>query len=203
MSTLVRRVGPGTKLKGKKVVFIVANEFEDVELLYPFIRLSEEGAEVIIVPMKVGLHPRPADPSKPVTGRFGTPVPLLVFREGERHVLKELKEVSVDEIDAVVIPGGFSPDYLRRLPEVLSFVREAYQKGKIVAAICHGPWVLISAGITKGKRITGVIAVRDDIINSGAIYEDAPVVRDGNLITARVPDDLPEFCQAIINALSS
>jgi protease I len=203
MSTLVRRVGPGTKLKGKKVVFIVANEFEDVELLYPFIRLSEEDAEVIIVPMKVGLHPRPADPSKPVTGRFGTPVPLLVFREGERHVLKELKEVSVDEIDAVVIPGGFSPDYLRRLPEVLSFVREAYQKGKIVAAICHGPWVLISAGITKGKRMTGVIAVRDDIINSGAIYEDAPVVRDGNLITARVPDDLPEFCQAIINALSS
>jgi protease I len=203
MSTLVRRVGPGTKLKGKKVVFIVANEFEDVELLYPFIRLSEEGAEVIIVPMKVGLHPRPADPSKPVTGRFGTPVPLLVFREGERHVLKELKEVSVDEIDAVVIPGGFSPDYLRRLPEVLSFVREAYQKGKIVAAICHGPWVLISAGITKGKRMTGVIAVRDDIINSGAIYEDAPVVRNGNLITARVPDDLPEFCQAIINALSS
>jgi protease I len=203
MSTLVRRVGPGTKLKGKKVVFIVANEFEDVELLYPFIRLSEEGAEVIIVPMKVGLHPRPADPSKPVTGRFGTPVPLLVFREGERHVLKELKEVSVDEIDAVVIPGGFSPDYLRRLPEVLSFVREAYQKGKIVAAICHGPWVLISAGVTKGKRMTGVIAVRDDIINSGAIYEDAPVVRDGNLITARVPDDLPEFCQAIINALSS
>ncbi len=137
MSTLVRRVGPGTKLKGKKVVFIVANEFEDVELLYPFIRLSEEGAEVIIVPMKVGLHPRPADPSKPVTGRFGTPVPLLVFREGERHVLKELKEVSVDEIDAVVIPGGFSPDYLRRLPEVLSFVREAVAELTISLNICE------------------------------------------------------------------
>jgi protease I len=137
MSTLVRRVGPGTKLKGKKVVFIVANEFEDVELLYPFIRLSEEGAEVIIVPMKVSLHPRPADPSKPVTGRFGTPVPLLVFREGERHVLKELKEVSVDEIDAVVIPGGFSPDYLRRLPEVLSFVREAVVELTISLNICE------------------------------------------------------------------
>jgi len=137
MSTLVRRVGPGTKLKGKKVVFIVANEFEDVELLYPFIRLSEEGAEVIIVPMRVGLHLRPADPSKPVTGRFGTPVPLLVFREGERHVLKELKEVSVDEIDAVVIPGGFSPDYLRRLPEVLSFVREAVAELTISLNICE------------------------------------------------------------------
>jgi len=203
MSMFVRRVGPGTRLKGRRVVFIVANEFEDVELLYPFIRLSEEGAEVIIVPMKIGIHPRPADPSKPVTGRFGTPVPLLVFREGERHVLKELKEVSVDDVDAVVIPGGFSPDYLRRVPEVLSFVREVYQKGKIVAAICHGPWVFISAGITKGKRMTGVIAVKDDIINSGAVYEDVPVVRDGNLITARVPDDLPEFCQAIIDALSS
>jgi protease I len=137
MSTLVRRVGPGTKLKGKKVVFIVANEFEDVELLYPFIRLSEEGAEVIIVPMKVGLHPRPADPSKPVTGRFGTPVPLLVFREGERHVLKEPKEVSVDEIDAVVITDEFSPDYLRRLPEVLSFVREAVAELTISLNICE------------------------------------------------------------------
>jgi protease I len=137
MSTLVRRVGPGTKLKGKKMVFMVANEFEDVELLYPFIRLSEESAGVIIVPMKVSLHPRPADPNKPVTGRFGTPVPLLVFREGERHVLEEPKEVSVDEIDAVVIPGWFSPDYLRRLPEVLSFVREAVAELTISLNICE------------------------------------------------------------------
>ncbi len=202
MGSLVRRVGPGVKLRGKKVVFLVANEFEDVELLYPFIRLSEEGAEVIIVPMNVGHHPRPSDPSKPVTGRFGTPVPLMVFRDGERHVLREFKDVSVDDVDAVVIPGGFSPDYLRRLPEVLNFVRNAYLKGKVVASICHGPWVLISAGITKGKKMTGVVAIRDDLINSGAIYEDVPVVRDGNVITSRVPDDLPEFCQAIIDALS-
>jgi len=203
LSSLVRRTGPGTKLKGKKVLMIVANEFEDIELLYPFVRLSEEGAEVIIVPVKAGHHPRPSDPSKPVTGRFGIPVPFLVFREGERHILKELKDVSVDEVDAVVIPGGFSPDYLRRIPEVLSFVREAYQKGKVIAAICHGPWVLISAGIVKGKRITGVSAIKDDIVNAGAIYEDVPAVRDGNIITARVPDDLPEFCQLIIEALST
>lgn len=203
MSSLVRRTGPGTKLKGKKVLMIVANEFEDIELLYPFVRLSEEGAEVIIVPVKAGHHPRPSDPSKPVTGRFGIPVPFLVFREGERHILKELKDVSVDEVDAVVIPGGFSPDYLRRIPEVLSFVREAYQKGKVIAAICHGPWVLISAGIVKGKRITGVSAIKDDIVNAGAVYEDVPAVRDGNIITARVPDDLPEFCQLIIEALST
>lgn len=203
MSSLVRRVGPGSRLKGKRVVFIVANEFEDIELLYPFVRLSEEGAEVVVVPVKAGLHPRPSDPSKPVTGRFGIPVPFLVFRDGERHVIRELKDVSVDEVDAVVIPGGFSPDYLRRLPEVLSFVREAHQKGRVVAAICHGPWVLISAGIVKGRRVTGVSAVKDDIVNAGATYEDVPVVRDGNLVTSRIPDDLPEFCQAIIEALSA
>ncbi|MEM3948842.1 MAG: type 1 glutamine amidotransferase domain-containing protein [Zestosphaera sp.] len=202
MSSLVRRAGPGSRLKGKKVVFIVANEFEDIELLYPFVRLSEEGAEVVVVPVRAGHPPRPSDPSKPVTGRFGIPVPFLVFREGERHVIRELKEVSVDEFDAIIIPGGFSPDYLRRLPEVLSLVREAHQKGKVVAAICHGPWVLISAVRAKRRRMTGVSAVKDDIINAGATYEDVPVVRDGNLITSRVPDDLPEFCQAIIEALS-
>ncbi|MEM0361448.1 MAG: DJ-1/PfpI family protein [Sulfolobales archaeon] len=112
--------------------------------------------------------------------------------------MQSVRDVNLDEVDAVVIPGGFSPDYLRRFPEVLSFVREAFQRGKVVASICHGPWVLISAGITKGRRFTGVVAIKDDIINSGAIYEDSPVIRDGNLITARVPDDLPEFCQAII-----
>jgi len=199
---LVRRTGPGTRLKGKRVAIIAANEFEDVELLYPFVRLSEEGAEVIIIPMKLGKHPRPADPSKPVTGRYGTPIPLEVFKEGERHVLMDLKDVKVEDIDALVIPGGFSPDYLRRDREVLNFVRRAYEQGKIIAAICHGPHVLISAGIVKGKRVTGVSAVRDDLVNAGAIYVDEPAVRDGNIITARVPDDLPEFCQLIIEALS-
>jgi len=182
---------------------MVANEFEDVELLYSSIRLGGEVADVIIVPTKFGLHPRPADPRRPMTGRFGTTVPLLVFREGERHVIKELSELRVDDIDAIVIPGGFSPDYLRRLPDVSNFVREAYNKGKLIAAICHGPWVLISAGLVKGKRIAGVIAIKDDIINAGAMYEDAAVVRDENTMTSRTPDDLSEFCNAIIDALSS
>ncbi|MEM1680746.1 MAG: DJ-1/PfpI family protein [Sulfolobales archaeon] len=90
-------------------MFLIANEFEDIELLYPFVRLSEEGAEVIIAAMKVGHHPRPTDPSKPVTGRFGTPIPLLVFREGERHVVRgSVKDVNLDEVDAVVIPEDAS-----------------------------------------------------------------------------------------------
>jgi len=200
--SLVKRTGPGTKLKGKKVAIIAANEFEDIELLYPFVRLSEEGAEIIIIPVKAGLHPRPADPSKPVTGRYGTPIPLEVFGEGIRYVVKSLQEVSPDDIDALIIPGGFSPDALRTIPEVLDFVRKLHEKGKIIAAICHGPQVLISAGLVKNRRVTAYRAVRDDLINAGAIFVDEPVVVDGNIITARVPDDLPEFCRAIIEKLS-
>lgn len=196
------RAGPGSKLRGRRVAIIVANEFEDVELLYPFLRLSEEGAEVLIIPVRGGLHPRPAVPGKPVTGRYGTPVPLEVFREGERYFVKRLEEVKPEDLDAVVIPGGYSPDYLRIDRRVLDFVKRMYEMGKVVAAICHGPQVLISAGIVRGKRVTAYEAVRDDLVNAGAIFEDVPAVRDGNLITGRVPDDLPEFCQLIIGALS-
>ncbi|RLE99673.1 MAG: hypothetical protein DRJ57_02005 [Thermoprotei archaeon] len=196
------RTGPGSKLRGKRVAIIVANEFEDVELLYPFLRLNEEGAEVVIIPVEGGLHPRPAIPGKPITGRYGTPVPLEVFREGERYVVRRLEEVKPEEFDAVVIPGGYSPDYLRIDGRVLDFVRKMYEMGRIIAAICHGPQVLISAGLVKGKRVTAYRAVRDDLVNAGAVFEDVPAVRDGNLITGRVPDDLPEFCQLIIDALS-
>jgi len=196
------RTGPGTRLKGKRVAFLVAYEFEDVELLYPFLRLSEEGAEVTIIPVRVGLHPRPAIPGKPVTGRYGTPIPLEVFSEGERYVIKDLSEVRPDEFDAIIIPGGFSPDHLRVDERVLDFVRRAYEAGKIIAAICHGPQVLISAGLVKGRRVTAYRAIRDDLINAGAIFTDEPAVRDGNIITGRVPDDLPEFCALIIEALS-
>lgn len=200
---LVGRTGPGTRLKGKRVAIIVANEFEDVELLYPFLRLSEEGAEVIIIPIKTGLHPRPAILEKPVTGRFGTPIPLMVFGEGVRYVIKDLGEVKVEDIDALIIPGGFSPDSLRINEKVLKLVRDVYEAGKIIAAICHGPQVLISAGLVKGRKVTSYRAVKDDLINAGAIFVDEPAIRDGNIITGRVPDDLPEFCQLIIEALSS
>jgi protease I len=202
MFKYVKRVGPKRRLENRKVAIIVAHEFEDVELLYPFLRLSEEGAEVVIIPVEAGLHPRPSVRGKPVTGRYGTPIPLEVFVEGSRYAIRRIDQISPEDFDALIFPGGFSPDALRIIPEVLEFVKKAYDLGKIIAAICHGPQVLISAGLVKGKKATSYIAVKDDLINAGAIFVDEPAVRDGNIITARVPDDLPEFCQMIIEALS-
>lgn len=202
MLKYVKRVGPKHRLENRRVAIIVAHEFEDVELLYPFLRLSEEGAEVVIVPVERGLHPRPSVKGKPVTGRYGTPIPLEVFEEGGRYAIKGINEINLDDFHALIFPGGFSPDSLRITPEVLELVRKAYERGKILAAICHGPQILISAGLVKGKRVTSYAAVKDDLVNAGAIFVDEPAIRDGNIITGRVPDDLPEFCQLIIEALS-
>jgi protease I len=189
------------KLEGKRVVFLVGQEFEDIELWYSFLRLSEEGAEAVIVAVDTGLHTRPAVKGKYVTGRFGTTVPPLVHEEGRRFTLANLEEIDSGEVDAIVIPGGFSPDALRIHQGCLDLVKLLYEKNKIIAAICHGPQVLISAGLVKGKNMTCYEAVRDDLINAGANYEDSPVVVDGNIITSRVPDDLPEFCLKIIEKL--
>lgn len=202
MLKYVKRVGPGRRLENRRVAIIVANEFEDVELLYPFLRLSEEGAEVVIVPVERGLHPRPSVRGKPVTGRYGTPIPLEVFGEGVRYTIKRLNEINLEDFDALIFPGGFSPDALRIMPEVIEMVKRAHEKGKIIAAICHGPQVLISAGLVRDKKVTSYAAVRDDLVNAGAIFINEPAIRDGNIITGRVPDDLPEFCQMIIEALS-
>ena len=191
------------KLTGKKVVIIVAQEFEDVELLYPVLRLSEEGAEIVVVPVNEGLHPRPYFEGKPVTGRFGHPVPIPVMAEGNRYRVSRFEELKAAEIDCVLFPGGYSPDALRLHAGTLELARECHRQGKLLAAICHGPWVLISAGIMEGKRATGYIAVRDDLVNAGAEFVDVPAVTDGNVITGRVPDDLPEFCQEIIMALAA
>jgi protease I len=191
------------QLKGKKAVIIVAHEFEDIELLYPILRLSEEGAEVVVVAVHDGLHPRPHLDGKPVTGRFGHPVPIPVMAEGNRYSISSIEELGANEIDCLLFPGGYSPDALRLHAGTLELVRECHRKGKLLAAICHGPWILISAGIMEGKQATGYIAVRDDLVNAGAEFVDVPAVRDGNIITGRVPDDLPELCGEIIKALSA
>ena len=191
------------KLTGKQVVILVAQEFEDIELLYPILRLNEEGAEIVVVPVNEGLHPRPSFEGKPVTGRFGHTVPIPVMEEGKRYRMSSLDELNVDEIDCLLFPGGYSPDALRLHAVTLALVRECEENGKLLAAICHGPWVLISAGLMAGKKSTGYVAVRDDLINAGAEFLDVPAIKDGNIITGRVPDDLPEFCQEIIVALSA
>jgi len=191
------------KLSGKKVAIIVAHEFEDVELLFPLLRLSEEGAEILVAPVREGLHPRPYVEGKLVTGRFGHTVPIPVMAEGNRYSLTTVEELSADTVDCLLFPGGYSPDALRLHEGTLDLVREYHRQGKLLAAICHGPWVLISAGLMQGKRATGYVAVRDDLVNAGAEFEDLPAIRDGNIITGRVPDDLPEFCQEIIEALSA
>lgn len=114
----------------------------------------------------------------------------------------ELSEVDPNRFDALIIPGGVRcPDRLRRYREVLELVREMNKDGRIIASICHGPWVLISAGILKGRRATSYYSIRNDMANAGATYVDSPVVVDGNLVTSRGPGDLPDFCKAIIQLL--
>jgi protease I len=190
------------RLTGKKVAIIVADEFEDVELLYPLLRLSEEGADIIVVPVRGGLHTRPYIAGKPVTGRFGTTVPIIVMAEGNRYTLGSIDELGAGDVDCILFPGGYSPDALRLDARVLGLVHDCYERGALLAAICHGPWVLISAGIMRGKQATGYAAVHDDLVNAGAELVDVPAIRDGNVITGRVPDDLPEFCQEVIKALA-
>jgi protease I len=171
------------RLKGKKVVLLTENLYHELELWVPYYRLKEEGAEVVVVG---------SGSNRTYTGKYGYPI----------EVNKEAKEIDVSNFDGVVIPGGYAPDLMRRYPEMVRIVREAHQKGKVIAAICHAGWMLVSAGILKGKKVTGVSAIKDDLVNAGANYLDQEVVRDGNLITSRKPDDLPAFCREVIEALS-
>jgi protease I len=171
------------RLKGKKIVLLAENSYQELELWVPYYRLKEEGAEVTVVG---------TGSSRTYTSKHGYPV----------DVNKEAREIDMSAYDGVVIPGGYAPDLMRRYPEMVKIVREAHHQGKMVAAICHAGWVLVSAGILKGKRVTGIFSIKDDLVNAGATYVDAEVVRDGNLITSRKPDDLPAFCREMVDALS-
>jgi protease I len=122
--------------------------------------------------------------------------------EGRRYEVVDALAIKAEDFDAVVIPGGFCPDILRREPYILNFVRQMDADGKPVAAICHGPWLTISAGVVKGRRVTSFFAIKDDLVNAGALWEDSVVVVDRNLITSRCPDDLPQFCLAVIDAVA-
>lgn len=171
------------RLKGKRVAVLVEDLFEDLELWYPALRMKEEGAEVILI----------GPEKRTYKGKYGVPA--------EADMVSS--QAKADDFDAVIIPGGYSPDRMRRDPKLVDFVREMGEKGKVVAAICHGPWMLVSAKLLKGKRTTALFAIKDDLVNAGAEFVDAEVVIDGNIITSRTPKDLPAFCKAIIEAIAS
>jgi protease I len=170
-------------LQGKRVAVLAENLYQELELWYPLLRLREAGAETFVVG---------TGSADTYTSKAGYPVQVDVVAD----------DVQAADVDAVVIPGGYAPDLMRRYPAMVSLVREAFKQDKVVAAICHAGWMLASADIARGKQATGYFAIKDDLVNAGAIYVDAEVVRDGNLITSRIPADLPAFCRTIIEALS-
>jgi protease I len=173
------------KLKGRKIAVLVEKLYEDLELWYPVLRFREEGADVRIVGPAAG---------ETYASKHGYPATSDTAAE----------QVSGDSFDAVIIPGGYSPDHMRRSPAMKKLVHQALAAKKIVAAICHGGWMLAShPQYIKGRKLTAFYAIADDLTNAGATYVDAEVVRDGNLITSRVPSDLPVFAREIIAALAA
>jgi protease I len=170
------------RLEGKRIAILAENMYQEMELWVPYYRLREEGAEVKVVG---------AGGATSYTSKHGYPV----------TVDAQAEQVSAVEFDAVIIPGGYAPDMMRRHPAMVKLVREAAQQGKIVAAICHAGWMLVSADIVRDRRATSFPSIKDDLRAAGARWEDAEVVVDGNLITSRKPDDLPAFCRTILGAL--
>lgn len=169
-------------LAGKRAVVLAENQYEDLELWYPLLRLRGMGMDVRVVG---------TGSASTYASKHGYPVEVDTTAD----------KVTAKDIDAVVIPGGYAPDRLRRYPAVLKLVREAFDQGKVVAAICHAGWVLVSAGIVKGRKLTSFFAIKDDLVNAGATWLDEEIIQDGNLITSRQPSDLPAFTDAIIAAL--
>jgi len=170
-------------LADKHVAILVEQLYEEMEVWYPLLRLREAGVKVSTVgpgrePVYKGKHGYEVEEDVPIA------------------------EARPRQFDGVIVPGGYAPDHMRRTPAMIQFVREIFQHKHPVGAICHGAWVLASAGILRGRRCTCFFAIRDDVVNAGATYVDREVVRDGNLITSRKPADLPAFMRAYLAALS-
>ncbi|GAB4267656.1 MAG: hypothetical protein Kow00122_21440 [Thermoleophilia bacterium] len=168
-------------LTGRRVAILVADQYEDLELWYPKLRLEEAGATVTLAGMG----------QRTYLSKHGYPATADA----------NVGELEAADFDGVVVPGGWAPDYLRRSPAVTRFVAAVAGRKDLVASICHGPWVLISAGVVAGRRMTSVESIRDDLCNAGALWEDAAVVVDGNVVTSRRPADLPAFLPAVIAVL--
>jgi len=171
------------ELKGKKIAILVDNIYQEMEVWYPYFRFKEAGAEVITVAAKAG---------ETYTSKLGYPIKADISYDDARAA----------DFDGVVVPGGYAPDHIRRHAKANKLVKDLDAEGKLVAAICHAGWVLCSAGVLKGRKATSFFAIKDDMVNAGAKWEDAEVVVDGNLVTSRKPDDLPAFCRASLEVLS-
>jgi protease I len=169
------------ELTGKRVAIFIEEMYNENEFWYPYYRMKEAGAKVTVI----------GAGAKEYHSKVGVPAPGGVPSDS----------VSAADFDAVIVPGGYAPDRMRRNQGMLKIVRDCFAQGKVTAAICHAGWVLVSAGVLKGKKATCAIPIKDDIVNAGAIYLDQEVVKDGNLITSRSPDDLPAFCREIIAAM--
>lgn len=171
------------KLKGKRIAFFLEEGFEDLEFWVTVMRLREEGAVVTIVGLKA---------DKTVRGKNALTATSEVAAD----------TVSANDFEAVVVPGGWAPDKLRRYPAVTGLVRQMYEQGKIVGLICHAGLVGISAGIVKGHRATGSLGIKDDLVNAGATWVDEAAFRDGNIVWGRVVEDIPAFCRELVKAIA-
>jgi protease I len=171
------------ELQRTRVAVLAEETYEDLELWYPVIRLREAGAEVKII------GPRAGEVYK---SKHGYPAKADVTMD----------EAHVADFDALVIPGGYAPDRMRRHTAMLNLVRGMHEAKKPIAFICHAGWVPISAGIVRGRTVTSVSAIKDDLVNAGAKWPDQAVVVDGNVISSRTPPDLPAFCRALVEMLS-
>ena len=171
-------------LDAQRFLMFVDDLYEDLELWYPRLRLLEAGGHVTV-----------AGPQMDHTynGKEGYPC----------RSDAALADMEAGDFDGLIIPGGFMPDKLRRLPQVLDLVRGFDSAGKLIAAICHGGWIPISAGVYRGVKVTGSPGIKDDLINAGALWQDAPVVVDRHFVSSRKPDDLPHFCRAIIEVMAT
>lgn len=165
----------------ESVLLLIENNFEDTEALYPYYRMKEAGFGVVVVGAKAGTY----------SSKHGYPL----------KAEKTPGEIDVKKFKALLIPGGGAPDRMRTIPEMVRLVREAFEQGLVVAAICHGPQMLIEADVVRGKKATCYASVKTDLVNAGAKYEDSPVVVDGRLVTSRVPGDLPDFCRGVLERL--
>ncbi len=172
------------ELTGKKIIILVEQMFNDQEFWYPFYRLKEAGAQVVVVG---------SGSAEIYTGKAATKATVDV----------NAGDISSSEFDGIVIPGGYAPDHMRRHMEMVKLVQDIFNAGKLVAAICHAGWMLASAKILPGRTVTSFYAIKDDLEHAGANWVDQEVVEDGNLITSRTPDDLPAFMRTIVAKLQS